>query len=348
MRTLNLRTQLRRRDKSRKSKLIAILQIFRFEYIYATLPGMTITFFLCARSPWNFLSTRVVEGLAIIALMIFAGLGINSVIDRHIDCKYATFKNRIPEAIEFVGRRETWAIIFVQTAIAALLAVHIALGSGTRSSFVLFLFAAEAFFSYGYSIPPLQFKLRGLLWHGVSLMLFTVIIPFVLSAYTYLGNIPISLLTFIVGFALVQYGFEFSNQALDYLEDRREELRTPAVRLGVVGSIRASLVVPLVGMVICFGGLYWQIVERWRTIHQGHLLWSMHLTWAVAVSVMLVGYFVPMRNIWRMYILCRVESPEQCVPKLPPLCHYAFWQASSVSGTAAAAAIFFVASNYLW
>src|ERR1017187_8946171 len=195
---------------------------------------------------------------------------------------------------------------------------------------------------------PLQFKLRGLLWHGVSLMLFTVIIPFVLSAYTYLGNIPISLLTFIVGFALVQYGFEFSNQALDYLEDRREELRTPAVRLGVVGSIRASLVVPLVGMVICFGGLYWQIVERWRTIHQGHLLWSMHLTWAVSVSGMLVGYFVPMRNIWRMYILCRVESPEQCVLKLLPLSPYAFWQSGSVAGPAAAAAIFFVASNYLW
>lgn len=331
-----------------QSKLTAILQIFRFEYIYATLPGITITFFLCARSPSDFLSIPVIEGLGIVALMIFAGLGINSVADRHIDRKYARLKNRIPDAIALVGLRQTWAIIFIQIIIAILLAIHIVLESKVGSPFVLILVAAEAFFGYGYSIPPLHFKVRGLLWHGISLVLSTGVIPFVLSAHTYLGKIPLSLLTFIFGFALVQYGLEFSNQALDYFEDRQEDLQTPAVRLGVVDSIKASLVVPLIGMFIAFVGLYWLIAERWQASHISHFSSSMHLTWAACVSAMLIGYFLPMRNTWRMYVLCRAERPEQCMPKLLLLCNYSQWQASSVSGTAVAAAIFFMASNYLW
>ncbi len=331
-----------------QSKLTAVLHIFRFEYIYATLPGMTITFFLCAQSPSSLLSLRVIEGLAIVGLMIFAGLGINSVIDRHVDYKYPTHKNRIPASIRLIGLRTTWSIILIQIALAVVLAVHLALQSGTGYWFVLVLVAAEAFFGYGYSIPPLQFKLRGVFWHGVSLMLSTCIIPLLLSTYTYLGNIPISLLMFIVGFALVQYGFEFSNQALDYLEDRQEGLKTPAVRLGVPGSMQASLLVPIAGMIIVFGGLYWHISARWDTVDNRHIFPNMYLTWIASICVMAIGYIVPMRNIWKMYIVSRKHAPEETVPKLLALCHYSQWQASSVSGTAGATAIFYISSNYLW
>ena len=71
----------------------AIVQVFRLEYIFATIPGLTITFFLCAQRPADILTIPVIEGLVVVALMIFAGLGINAVTDREIDAKYATHKS---------------------------------------------------------------------------------------------------------------------------------------------------------------------------------------------------------------------------------------------------------------
>jgi 4-hydroxybenzoate polyprenyltransferase len=328
------------------SLLAAVSRVFRFEYVYCTCPGMFITFFLCARSPSEFAAVPVIEGLSIIALTLFAGLGMNAIIDRDIDRKYASEKRRIPEALDVLGLRTTWAIIAVQVAITVALTVHIALQFD--SWFPLALLVVEAFFGYGYSLPPLRFKLRGVWWHGFSLVLSTGLLPFVLSAYTYLGGLTPALFVFIAGFALVQYGFEFSNQALDYLEDRREGLQTPAVILGVVGSVRASLIVPFSGMCTAFAGLYWMLLERWQGQPAGASAGAMHAVWALAVGAMLAGYFVPMRNAWRMYQLCRREPPEVSVPLLPRLCRYAHWQASAVAGVAAGAAVFFFATNYAW
>jgi 4-hydroxybenzoate polyprenyltransferase len=321
----------------------ACADIFRFEYVLAALPGMTITFFLCARSPRDLFAVSVLEGLLIIALLMFAALGINAVIDREIDAKYASEKKRIPRALERLGVRRALLLIAGQTALACALSFHLAWHF--QSWFPIVWFAIETLFVFGYSVPPLQFKLRGVVPHGLSLLLASGIMPFALSAYTYLGRVPSSLFVFIAGFALVQYGFEFSNQALDYLEDKAEGLQTPAVRLGLIGSMKASLTIPLIGIGVAFAGLYLVIRDR---LHEGMLASSSTMVsiWLVAAAIMLLGYFAPLRNTWRMYQLCRHEPPEICVPKLPALCRYASWQASSVAGVAGGCAVFFIAAYY--
>lgn len=324
----------------------ASAQVFRLEYVFATIPGLTITFFLCARHPADILTIPVIEGLVVAALMIFAGLGINAVTDREIDAKYATHKSRIPDAVDVIGVRRVWWIIVSMILTAFGLAAHLCWQF--QSWLPLLLALGEAFFGYGYSLSPLHFKIRGVALHALSLTLATGIIPFALSAYTYLGEIPPALAIFIAGFAIVQYGFEFANQALDYLEDRTENLLTPAVRLGLHRSIDAALFVPTVGMVVAFAGLYLLFVSRIESSGLEIPVTQVLTAWGVAIFVMLVGYAHPLTKTFEMRALCRGVPAELCAPKLPGLIRYARWQASSVAGTAAAAAIFYVTTNYLW
>ena len=72
------------------SRLQALARIFRLEYLAASLPGMSITFFLCATAPTDLLRRGPVEGLLVIALVIFSCLGMNAIVDREIDGQYAT------------------------------------------------------------------------------------------------------------------------------------------------------------------------------------------------------------------------------------------------------------------
>ena len=168
-------------------KLNAFAQIFRLEYLPAAAPGLFITFFLCAKSPGRLVSVPVIEGLLVVMFMVFAGLGINAIADREIDRKYATFKSRIPDAIGLLGLRAAWTVVAIQILLAGAMTIHISIHLGHWLP--LALLAGEAFFGYGYSLWPLRFKVRGVFWHGLSLLLATGLIPFVLTAYIYLGGL---------------------------------------------------------------------------------------------------------------------------------------------------------------
>ncbi len=325
---------------------VALARVFRMEYVFATLPGLTITYFLCARGlegvPWR----AVLEGSAIIGLAVFGCLGLNAVTDRRIDQAYQTGKRRIAEAVERVGVRPVRTIIVGLNLVAIGLAFD--LGWQRGSWWPVGLTAAMIFFACGYSLPPLQFKLRGVLAHAIALALGTCVLPFFLSAYCYLERVPASLAVFIAGFSTAQYGFEYVNQLLDYLEDRAAGQKTPAVRLGVMGTLRAGLSVPLAGAAIAFAGLWWMFVERAVEASSAPSTGGITMAWLVACMPMVIGYWLPLSRTVRMYHLCRGQLAEACVPRLPALCNYAAWQASSVAGVALSAAVFQFVTCRMW
>jgi 4-hydroxybenzoate polyprenyltransferase len=325
---------------------MALARIFRFEYLAATFPGMTITLWLCAKSPKELLGRAPLEGLAVVALVIFACLGINAIVDREIDGQYLTEKNQIASAVGAVGLARIWTIIAVMNVVALALTVDLCIQFQSWMPFALA--SAQALFAYGYSVPPLKFKLRGVLAHAISLALGVVALPFILSAYSYLGGVPAILAVFIVGFSVAQYGFEFANQALDYHEDKAAGLSTPAVRLGVARSLRASVAVPLVGVAIMSAAFAVMYVERSQESVSLRPAWEVLIAWGLSVLVLVAGYCLPLARAWQMLQLCQRETAEECVPKFPAFCNYSRWQASSVAGVAAATAAFFVVTNYLW
>jgi len=325
-------------------KLKAFAQIFRMEYLPATAPGLLIPFFLCAKSPGEFLSVTVIEGLLVVMLMIYAGLGINAIADREIDRKYATSKNKIPDAIGLLGVRTAWTLVAIHILLACALTIHISISLGHWLP--LALLVAEAFFGYGYSLKPLHFKVRGVFWHAIALSLSTQFIPFTLMAYVFIGRLSLPLVMFIAGFSLILYGWELCNQTVDYLEDRAEGLRTPAVRMGVVGTLATAMVLPIVGMCVECGGLYLLMARRGVTLVSPALTVSTPAVWVAAAAMIVLGNAVPLRGAWRMYLLSRTERPEVCVPKMPALCRFALWQATAVGGAAAAAGVYYLAANH--
>ncbi len=317
------------------SRLGAVAQIFRFEYMAAAAPGVFISFFLCAGSFDELLAVPVAEGLVVVMCLIFAGLGINAIADREVDSKYATHKNQIPGAIDILGQRNAWMLVSALILVGTLLTIHICFQLG--SLVPLALIACLAFFGYGYSLRPLHFKVRGVWWHAIAMMLGTVIAPFGLMAHIFLGEIPLSMWTFIVGFGLVQYGWEFCNQSLDYLEDVEEGLRTPAVRLGIRGATRASLVVALTGMVVEAAAAHWMLLER-GLVTSGA---DRFVVWTAMVAAIILGCSIPLFGVVKMYALARCHPPDVAVPLMPRYCAFARWQASSILGVVVATGLLF-------
>ncbi len=328
------------------SPLGALARIFRFEYLAASFPGLSLTFFLCAKSPADLLRHGPIEGLLVIALVIFSCLGMNAVVDREIDGQYETEKSRISSSVNAIGVQRIWVILAAMIVIALGLAISLCITF--RSPIPLVMVLVNMFWAYGYSVPPLQFKLRGVWWHAVSLALAVCAIPFIFSAYTFLGTVPVALAAMIVGFAVGQYGFEYANQALDYIEDKAAGLLTPAVRLGIVKSLWASLWVPLAGLAIMCGALLVMYFERSAESDPVRPGWHIAIAWAASVLVLLAGYTMPMVRTWQMLQLARAKPAAESVREFPALCHYAAWQSSSVTGVASASAIYFGITNYLW
>lgn len=331
---------------ARPSTAGALARVFRFEYLLAALPGVTITFFMSARSPGDLLKRAPIEGIVVGVLIIFSCLGINAIVDREIDGQYQTEKTKIAGGVGVIGPARIWTIIALMNVIAFVLAVDLCIQFASWIPLALPL--AQALCAYGYSVPPLQFKLRGVLPHALSLALATCFIPFIMSVYTFLGTVPAAMAGYLLGFAVLQYGFEFSNQALDYLEDKAAGLRTPAVRLGVARSLRISLAVAFTGGIILFIALLAMYFERFSDAGADRSRRDVFLAWALSMSAVLAGYALPIVRTWQMLRLCNDQPPEQCVPKLPALCNYAGWQASSVTGLAAGTGVFFVVTNYVW
>jgi len=320
--------------------LRAFAQVFRCEYLPAEAPGLLIPFFLCARRPGDLLALPVLESLAAVLLVVLAGLGINAVADRHIDRKYATFKNKIPDAVDALGLRRTWVIIVAQLVVACGLGVHVSLQRGHWIA--AFLVGAQSFFAVAYSLPPLHLKVRGPLWHALGLTLPCTVLPFLLTIYAFVDAFPPPLLLFIVGFSLVQYAWEFGNQAIDYLEDRAEGVLTPPVRMGLARSLRLALVLAALGLVAESAAFYWLMARDGLALSP--LGWAGRpALWASTVLILLAGCLLPLSGLWRMHRLSLAAAPEVAVPAMRPLCRFARWQAVSIVGVACAAGVYFLA-----
>ena len=326
--------------------LWALARIFRFEYLRATFPGLAMPFFLCARSPEDILHRAPIEGLLVIAFVIFSCLGINAIVDREIDEQHVTEKSLIARAVGTAGLARIWTIIAVMNVLAVILTVDLCLHFQSFVPAALVL--TQAFFAYGYSLPPFKFKLRGVAAHAISLSLAVCFIPFLLAGYVFLGSLPATLVWFMLGFSVVQYGYEYANQALDYLEDSAAGLRTPAVRLGILRSMQASLVVPLIGMAILFAAFVAMYFERSAESDPARSAPEVLLASSVSMIILIIGIYLPISRTWQMLQLSRTMPPEACVPRFPDICHYPHWQASSVAGISAASAAFFVITNYVW
>jgi 4-hydroxybenzoate polyprenyltransferase len=318
--------------------LSAYLRTSRVEYLMAEIPGLLTILFIGATSLQRLVAPTVIECLAVFILLYFMGFMINAYTDQEIDKNYTIFKNRIPEAVSLIGQSRVRAIIALQIALAFVITAHISYVMG--SWVPLALVAAGTFFGVGYSIPPLQFKVRGWM-HAVSLTLSAFLIP---ATFIYFiiteGRVAMAPLIIILGFSILHYGIAFANQAIDFLEDRAGGVMSPPVRWGLTFSLKVALATIAAGMVIEFAGVY-LLVAVGSGLPALLAGWSPIQLYALMVPIIVVGYYIPVSGLWRMYRASTSRPVEDAIRYMKQICHYNQWQASGIMGLAVVTGILF-------
>jgi 4-hydroxybenzoate polyprenyltransferase len=316
------------------SYLSAYLKTSRSEYLLAEIPGLLAIFFIGASSLFRLLDPLIWEGVAVFILLYFMGFIINAYTDQEIDKNYTIFKNKIPDAVALIGRGNIRALIVGQILGAFLITVHISYVMG--SWIPLALVAAGTFFGVGYSLPPLQFKVRGWL-HAVSLIISAFLVPALYLLYIIAGAITLAPVILVVGFSLLHYGIAFANQAIDYLEDKTNGVNSPPVLWGMENSLKVALSTIAVGMAVEFFGLYFFIVPSGASLLGVSGLPLVLLL----IPVLLVGYYIPVSGLYKMYRATLTRPIEEAVRYMKEICHYNQWQASGITGLMFAMAILF-------
>jgi 4-hydroxybenzoate polyprenyltransferase len=323
--------------------LRAYLWTSRGEYLVAEVPALFTLFFLGASSFSRFLALEVLEAMAVFVLLFFFGFMINAYTDQEIDSKYTIFKNRIPSAVRAIGQRNFRLLMWAQVLAALALTAHI---SYIMKSWVpLLLMLVGLFFGAGYSIPPLHFKVRGWL-HFVSLSLSIFFIPPAFMVYTISGTLSPEMLLFLGGVSILHYGIEIANQAIDYNEDLAAGVRSPPVLWGLKNSLVMGLSCILAGGLLELSGIYLLALDRAGAAGTliGIPVWQFFL---VAVPIVLAGYYVPVRGLWRMYRASITRPLVEATRYMKEICNYNLWQASGILGLMVVSGILFFGNMQL-
>lgn len=326
--------------RSIRLMLAAYLKVCRYEYFPAEIIALFIPFFLSANSFNLILKPLVLEGALTFIILYLSGFLINAWTDREVDAKYQTFKSSIAWGVRYLGEKKLKIIIMVHILISLLLGLHISYIM--RSFFPIIIILVGIFFAFGYSIQPFSFKTRGVFFHIISLSLCCFFIPMIFFFYVVNGGLTWDFLVFAGGFSMVHYALEIGNQIQDYEEDLTEDLKTPVVRIGLKKSLGLSMVFFIIGlptMAIILS--YWFHMKG--TLGQISPIPDTIFTIAFISTILMFGYYITFRGLFRMYMESMKEGSLQIIMKnVRSHINYARWQISGIAGLFSISLIYFI------
>ncbi|MEE9150994.1 MAG: UbiA family prenyltransferase [Thermoplasmata archaeon] len=321
----------------------AYYRVCRLEYAPGEIPAILTVLFLGSATVSRFFALPVLEAMVAFLLLYLSGFIINAIADKEIDKKYDTFKTSIPKSVDLLGENTLKALIVTHVIIAMVLAFHITLQMNSIIPIALVLIGV--FFGLGYSVKPFHFKTRGV-WHGIALGSSAFFLPFIFLMYVVAGGLTLPLLLFIIGFSFVHYGMEFGNQAIDYIEDKAANVRTPPVRWGMIPSLIIALGCVVSGIVTEAASLYYILLSKGSFTFL-HPVLTTNVVYVVLLGIILTGYYIPTKGLWQMLsTLRKSKTVEEGMPTLKKICSYAKWQASGILGVAIVSGILFMGMIY--
>jgi len=175
-----------------------------------------------------------------------------------------------------------------------LLSIHLYMLTG--NPIVLLFVGLGLFLGIGYSVGPFHFKTRGIA-HGLALASSAFFLPMAFIVVTLTGHLDFLLLVFITGFTMAMYSLEFGNQAMDYFEDLKSNLKTPSVRYSVKGTVGFSLGLLSLGLLISSVTLVSLLVAKVGNIHP----FIAELAVLLVPTVLVIGFLAPAIGLGRIY-----------------------------------------------
>jgi 4-hydroxybenzoate polyprenyltransferase len=277
---------------------------------------------------------RIVEALAVFALLFASGFLVNSMTDVDVDSRY---KTSISDAVGVLGKKALATLIVLHVVVALLLTIDLC--HFYRTYWLLLWVSVATFFGITYSIQPFHFKVRGVL--QFSLIVFSVIM--VSMVYYVVGGVPpLPVLIVFLGFISVHHGIDLVNQAHDYPEDRASGLSTPAVRWGIRPTLIASLVITLIGVSSGLVGFYFVFRELPDLVIFGSTV-GFRVLFAVAALVLFVAYSVPVIGTWKIVRGSHeMATEEDRASLIKRQVNYPMWQLTGVLGVTLIGTFFFM------
>ena len=308
----------------------AYSKVARFEYLPAEFLLILIPVLLVFDGPRSILNIRFAETVAIFFLLYFTGFMANALADRDIDSRYRSYKASVARAVETIGVGRLRALLLAHVAVAVLLTVHLFMLTG--NSLVLVFVALGLFLGIGYSLGPFHFKTRGVA-HGISLSMSAFFLPLAFIIVSLTGALDFTLFMFITGFTLAMYSLEFGNQAMDYFEDLRSNVQTPSVRYSIKRTIKFSIAILVLGLLLTALTLGFLLVPKLGAIAPIFA----ELAVLVVPTVLVVGFLGPAIGLGRIYHAASglerkdVNGSSDVKHALKSVDHPR-WQASGASG----------------
>lgn len=317
--------------------------VARLEYLPAEAPAIFIPLLLTATTLWDLLNPLYWEAVLTFSLLYFAGFIINSYTDVQVDQRYKIY---VATSSQKLGASVLKNLVIVQVSIAIVLIFHIAWA--IQALWLIPVCLLGIFMGLAYSVKPFEFKVKGIL-HVISLILSAFMVPFILLYSTASSNFSWYIILLFIGFPITHYGIALANQTGDFLEDKAENLQSPAVKWGLNKTLRLAKVMSLAGLcieLVALYGLIWYApwVASLDTT-MDFVIPAQYLLMALITIVLCLAYSVPLHGLFSLHdISNRNISIEKRMQQIKTRMNYPIWQACGIWGLVVTSAIIMVGS----
>lgn len=233
----------------------------------------------------------------VITLVSAAAAQVNTMADYEQDLK-DNRKKELVKAMSRLGRGKVKSFIVIELLLSLAFVVMLFLIQGKFA--LLLMWIAAVFLAYAYSAPPLRLKSRA--WVAViTLLIVLSILPVSFVYHSFTSELDPFFLLFLSGQALTVYGVIVPAEIRDYFRDKAMGVETMTVRLGLVRASLFSIVLLIVGGILCGMGFLLRLGGGSYSVLTVFLL------------VMAVAYFHVLKRFNGLYFLSKryVTSEDQ-------------------------------------
>jgi len=191
------------------------------------------------------LTVSVALSFAIINMSSTIGAQANTISDYELDRKDER-KAELVEAEESLGRNKLKIALVIELVLTLTLVSWFMVIQGKPVLLLLWIIGISLGFAY--SIPPVRLKARSWL-APISLILVLAVLPVMFAYFTFTLEMRPYFLLSLAGLALTVYGVIIPTEIRDYFGDKKMNIETMAVRIGLVNASFLSMVLLILGAI---------------------------------------------------------------------------------------------------
>ncbi len=234
----------------------------------------------------------------IITLVSAFAAQVNTISDYELDLK----DNCKRELVQALGLLERGKLkFFIVLELLSSLVLLFALYSIVAKPALIFMWMAAVFLAYAYSAPPLRLKSKAWL-APITLLIVLSILPVTFVLYIFSSELNPFFFIFLSGQALTVYGVIVPAEIRDYFGDKSMGIDTLTVRLGLAKASLFSIILLIVGGILCGVGFLF------RLLYGNHPAMTIFLLAMAAVYCFVLRKYVRLYHLSKEYIFSQDQS----------------------------------------